>query len=46
MTHSKTSVIWSSEDVFLSTLFQIILGFSMFFEILTSMVYISRLVKG
>ena len=43
--HSKASVVWNSEDVFLTPLFQILRGFSSFFEILTSMIYISRLVK-
>ena len=32
MTHSKASVIWSSEDVLLTPLLQILLGFSSVFR--------------
>ena len=43
--HSKASFVWNREDVFLPPLFQNLRGFSSFSEILTSMVYISRLVR-
>jgi len=32
MTHSKASVGWNSEDVFLPPLFQTLRGFSSFFQ--------------